>query len=314
MSAKVSVIIPVYGVEKYIERCARSLFEQTLDDIEYLFIDDCTPDNSITILKNVLEGYPIRQMQVRILNMERNSGQAAVRNFGISNATGEYIIHCDSDDWIDAEMYETMYVAAKQSNADVVVSDFSDTDGYTEIRKKAFPCWDGEITNNLRCWNRAGQLWNKMFKASIYHSDILLPKDNMGEDMALVYQMAYYCKKIVYIEKPFYKFYQNPNSITHCHSNEKICSHFIQTCNNVRLIDKFYLTHNDSPCIKANIKKLKFIERNKISLIIKHSAGYYKIWRNTFPEVRYNIMFDRNFSIKEKIKFLLIDLKFYPRS
>ena len=60
---KVSVIIPVYGVEKYIERCARSLFKQTLDDIEYLFIDDCTPDDSVDVLRNVLEEYPNRKSQ-----------------------------------------------------------------------------------------------------------------------------------------------------------------------------------------------------------------------------------------------------------
>ena len=79
---KVSVIIPVYGVEKYIERCARSLFEQTLDDIEYLFIDDCTPDKSVDILKHVLEEYPQRKSQVVIHRMEKNSGQAAVRKWG----------------------------------------------------------------------------------------------------------------------------------------------------------------------------------------------------------------------------------------
>ena len=103
---KVSIIIPVYGVEKYIERCARSLFEQTLDDIEYLFIDDCTPDKSVEILKRVLEEYPHRKSQVVIHRMEQNSGQAKVREWGMQNATGEYVIHCDSDDWVDIHMYE----------------------------------------------------------------------------------------------------------------------------------------------------------------------------------------------------------------
>ncbi len=103
---KVSVIIPVYGVEKYIERCARSLFEQTLDDIEYLFIDDCTPDKSIEMLKQVLEDYPHRKPQVVIHRMEQNSGQAAVRKWGMQNAIGDYVIHCDSDDWVELTMYE----------------------------------------------------------------------------------------------------------------------------------------------------------------------------------------------------------------
>ena len=67
---KVSVIIPVYGVEKYIERCARSLFEQTLDDIEYIFVDDCTPDNSISVLKNVIKSYPGISTKIRIINQK----------------------------------------------------------------------------------------------------------------------------------------------------------------------------------------------------------------------------------------------------
>ena len=98
---KVSVIIPVYGVEKYIEKCARSLFEQTLDDIEYLFVDDCTPDKSVDILKHILEEYPHRKSQVVIHRMEQNSGQAVVREWGVKNAKGDFIIHCDSDDWVD---------------------------------------------------------------------------------------------------------------------------------------------------------------------------------------------------------------------
>ena len=95
---KVSVIIPVYGVEKYIEKCAHSLFRQSLDEIEYLFIDDCTPDNSIAIVKKVLESYPNRRGQVVFHKMATNSGQAKVREWGILNAKGEYIANCDSDD------------------------------------------------------------------------------------------------------------------------------------------------------------------------------------------------------------------------
>ena len=134
---KVSVIIPVYGVENYIERCARSLFEQTLDDIEYLFIDDCTPDQSIKVLQQLLEEYPQRKHQVIIHRMEHNSGQAAVRKWGMQNATGEYVIHCDSDDWVDLDMYRAMYEKAKSDNSDFVVCDFIVTDGNNnESRKK----------------------------------------------------------------------------------------------------------------------------------------------------------------------------------
>ena len=93
---KVSVIIPVYNVEPHIERCARSLFEQTLEEIEYIFVNDCTPDASMRILQNVLENYAQRKNQIIIINQPYNMGAAKAREIGIKAASGEYIIHCDS--------------------------------------------------------------------------------------------------------------------------------------------------------------------------------------------------------------------------
>ena len=97
--AKVSVVIPVYGVEKYIERCVRTLFGQTLDDMEFIFVNDCTPDCSIDLLCSVLEEFPQRKEQVRIINQPHNMGAAKAREVGIKAATGEYIIHCEWWTW-----------------------------------------------------------------------------------------------------------------------------------------------------------------------------------------------------------------------
>ena len=99
---KVSIVIPVYNVEKYIERCVRSLFEQTLDDIEYIFVDDCSPDQSVAVLQSTLQDYPNRKESVRIIRHKENKGVAVARNAGINAAQGKYLIHCDSDDWVDA--------------------------------------------------------------------------------------------------------------------------------------------------------------------------------------------------------------------
>lgn len=106
---KISIIIPVYGVEKCIERCARSLFEQTLKEgIEYIFIDDCTPDKSIEIVKRVLEEYPERKEQVKIVRHEHNRGVAAARNTALDAATGEFVFFVDADDWIENATIETL--------------------------------------------------------------------------------------------------------------------------------------------------------------------------------------------------------------
>ena len=176
---KVSVIIPVYGVEQYIERCARSLFEQTLDDIEYLFIDDCTPDKSIEILKQVLEEYPQRKNQVVIHRMEHNSGQAKVREWGMRNATGEYVIHCDSDDWVDVHMYEDMYKKAKENNADVVLCDYYESDGVSKKLMNDFlPNKVEDTMSSTLLKKTRSVLWNKLVRRSIYKNNIMYPVAN----------------------------------------------------------------------------------------------------------------------------------------
>ena len=136
---KVSVIVPIYGVEKYIGRCAVSLFEQTLDDLEFIFVNDCTLDKSIEILKTTLENYPQRKVQTKILTMSKNSGLPAVRKYGVQHATGEYIIHCDSDDWIDINAYEMLYEKASSGNYDIVFCNLCLSDGFhNQIIKGCF--------------------------------------------------------------------------------------------------------------------------------------------------------------------------------
>lgn len=126
---KVSIIIPIYGVELFIERCAISLFEQTLDDIEYIFVDDCTMDKSVQILQGIIAKYPQRKDNVFIIRHERNKGLASARKTGLKFVHGEYVAHCDSDDWVERNMYEYLYQEAISANADIVWCDYYRSDG-----------------------------------------------------------------------------------------------------------------------------------------------------------------------------------------
>src|SRR5690606_33802156 len=119
----VSVIIPIYGVEKYIEKCVRSLFSQTLTDVEYIFIDDCSPDASIAILEKLIFEYALEK-NVSIIRHQTNRGLPSARNTGLEYAKGIYIFHCDSDDFLEKDALEVLYNAAKASSADIVWSDF----------------------------------------------------------------------------------------------------------------------------------------------------------------------------------------------
>lgn len=120
----VSVIVPVYRAEKFIQQCARSLFEQTLEEMEFIFVNDCTPDSSMVILREIIKEYPNRARQVRIVEHDQNKGSATARNTGLDNARGSYIIYCDSDDWVEREMYEKMIKKAFDDKADIVGCDF----------------------------------------------------------------------------------------------------------------------------------------------------------------------------------------------
>lgn len=307
---KVSVIIPVYGVEKYIERCARSLFEQTLDDIEYLFIDDCTPDNSINILKTILDEYPKRKSQVVIHQMEKNSGQAKVREWGMRNATGEFVIHCDSDDWIEKDMYLAMYEKAIEDNADIVICDFQYHDGVDKLHRLAgVNDTKKDIIDELLTHHLSWSLCNKLFKRSLYEG-IIYPKGNMGEDFAQCMQMIIKSHRISYIPKPFYNYFMNPGSITRVVTSEqKLKNFYSNKCNidivlNVMAENHITDSHNIAIVVKKwGLKKmlLDITPFNKV------------LWIETYNEINKRILFNRYISIKDKILFILTYIGFYPK-
>ena len=117
---KVSVIIPVYNVERYIEMCLSSLVEQTLEDIELIIINDGSPDNSQAIIDRYMEQYP---GMIKCIVRE-NGGQATARNEGIEIARGEYLAFVDSDDYVEVTMMEKLYSRAKETGADIVACGF----------------------------------------------------------------------------------------------------------------------------------------------------------------------------------------------
>ena len=115
----VSVIVPVYKVEAFIGRCIRSLMEQTLREVEFIIVDDCSPDRSIAVAEAVMQNYPERHAQVHLIHHEVNKGLPAARNTGLAVAKGEYVFHCDSDDFIEPVMLEKLYDEAKRQDADI---------------------------------------------------------------------------------------------------------------------------------------------------------------------------------------------------
>lgn len=271
-TTKISVIIPVYGVEKYIERFARSLFEQTLtENVEFIFVNDCTPDNSIIILQNTIEKYPKIEEKVKIINNPVNSGQSLSRNNGIKASKGEYIICLDSDDWVEPTMLEDMYNKAITDNCDVVIADFI----YYSKKKQSIIKQQPKNLNGQDCMNQIlnGQLhgsWcNKLFRRDlVVNSNIIEPQlgMNMLEDLMVTTQLLFHSEKVGYVDKAYYHYFLNTSSVSQTVSEKKLQS--IQYAYD--FIEKFYHLNNlnDSESLKA----LKFFRISTLSTIAYESC------------------------------------------
>lgn len=213
----VSVIVPIYNVEKYIGRCVRSLFEQTLEDIEYIFINDCTPDNSMGILRTVIEEYPQRQGRIKIIEFQENKGVSYARNAGLQASNGSYLIYCDADDWVETDMYEKMYRKAVEEEADMVGCDFYMEYADRRVEKKQPFSTDAEVCiENILKEELHSSTWNKLIKRDLYvQNHVVFPTGvNCWEDLTVILQLCYYSKKISYIPSRFYHYVQyNTTSI-----------------------------------------------------------------------------------------------------
>lgn len=216
---KLSVIIPVYKVEKYIERCARSLFEQTLEDIEYIFVNDCSPDKSINILTEVLEDYPHRKSHVKIVDHNINQGLTKTRNTGLAIATGDYIAHCDSDDWVEHDMYLRLYNKALETNSEIVYSDF-----YFAFNDRVEVCRtaDYDMDKTVLIKNYISSVWtslvNMIVKRTLYEDNDLKSPEHLCycEDFWLSVRLFLYSCRTTKISEPFYYYnQQNETSIMH---------------------------------------------------------------------------------------------------
>lgn len=221
----ISVIVPVYGVEKYIGRCVRSLFGQTMTEgVEFIFVNDCTKDRSMELLNSLIGEYPQVSPQVKIIHHQRNRGLAAARQTGLDAARGEYILHLDSDDFSEHDMLEVMYQAALAKDADVVVSDFFWTfekgdvyqvchlsDSREEMLKSIIAPW--------KYGNRSvfPSLWNKLIRRSLYSENGIRSVEgiNHGEDFIVTTQIMYHASVIAKVDRAFQHYFkQNPGAYT----------------------------------------------------------------------------------------------------
>lgn len=311
--AKVSVIVPVFGVEKYIERCAVSLFEQSFDDIQYVFVDDCTPDNSFSILKGVLSRYEGRQQQCVFVKQPRNLGLAKARRKGLEFATGEYVIHIDSDDWVDHEIIACLYNAAQKENADIVSCDYYVSDGKNQ-KEKTWICSKSkdEILGQILDHSLAPCIWNKLVKRSVYNNkNIIYPQYDMGEDIALVTQLVFFSTKIIHVNSPLYYYYYNPLSMSRVRSVESCKKKWLQIKSNAQIVLDLLKENNMSSKYRAEILIFKEHCRDNNLLPAVQDRWCKKEWLRAYPEAHRMRFFSKYASWKMMVRYFCVCFNIY---
>ena len=283
---KVTVIIPVYGVEKYIERCARSLFEQTLDDMEFIFVDDCSPDRSIEILESILEEYPVRRSQSEIVRLPKNGGLPHARKTGLQQATGEYILHCDSDDWVDVTMCEKLYSKAVAEDADMVICDWYRSNGSKHVihQPREISIERDAYLRAMICRERSMSIRNKLVRKGCYYHPIDFPVENNGEDFCLILQLFYYCHTISFVTEPLYYYYLNPDSLTQIEGYEQVDRRAEQNMKNYSIVDKFFKQKGIDKEYENELLMLRFDLKCYLLPNAGTKQGLIK-WHSTYPEL-----------------------------
>lgn len=295
-SYKISVIVPIYKVEKFISRCVASLLEQTLRNVEFIFVDDATPDDSIRLLMEVIESYPERKKQIKLLAHRQNLGLPAARNTGLLAATGEYVFHCDSDDYVEPEMLEQLYEEAQKEDADIVWCDwFLSFEKKERYMKQPQYATSLEALKGMLSGVMKFNVWNKLVRRDLYvQNQIEFPSGyGMGEDMTIMRLFAR-AKRVAYLPKAFYHYVQlNTGAFSKTYSEK----HLEDLRYNVSLIieDMRHLFGNRIET------ELAFLQLDvKFPFLISDDPMKYKLWKAWYPEANRYIMQNKQLSLRSR--------------
>lgn len=317
---KVSFVVAVYGVEDYIEACVRSLYGQTLEDIEIVLVDDCTLDKSIEIALRVLEEYPHRKSQVKVVRHEKNFGAMNVRRNGIKEAEGEYIINIDGDDYVELKMAELMYEKATEMDADIVLCGFwwhQESEFRYKMPVPMSVIHDSEAIKDATL-DRKGwpNVWCRMVRRELFdREEMIWPVADHPEDLVITIAVTYLAQKLACIEEPLYHYCYNPRSMT---NNSELDSmlrkrdNFIQ---NIDLLDRFYERHGIDRKYQHGIMINKVFVKNE-TLLFPQWRVRCRMWRTTFPKLNRVMLFgneDYCSSYREKVWAIALLLGLYPR-
>ena len=209
MSAyKISLVVPIYGVERYIRQFAESALGQTYDNVQFVFVNDGTKDRSMEVLDELInEKFSHLSDRIVIINKE-NGGLPSARKAGLDAAQGEYILFADSDDWLEPDAVSKVMEKAEETDADIIyfdlVKEYGDRVSYKKEREYTAKTKEDYIINIFN-YKSHGYTCTKCFRKSLYTDNtIYFPKLGMHEDIYLMSQIIFYAQSLVHLPEALY--------------------------------------------------------------------------------------------------------------
>ena len=243
---KVSILVPIYGVEDFIEECAVSLFEQTYQDLEYVFVDDCSPDNSVLILLNVMERYEKRKEQVKIIHHNHNRGSGAARATALEAASGDFLFFVDSDDVVTTDAVEKLMSVQQQTRADIVDGGWQRlyNDGCKGEAKMPLHGNVSTMRNLLLAQNTVPyNVWGRIIRRSLHVDNNIdfIEGINMAEDYCFMSRIMYVATSRTCLKDIVYFYRANESGTFGDWYSERHISSFL--CAN-RVVGDFLAEHD----------------------------------------------------------------------
>ena len=302
----VSVILPIYKVEPFIERCVRSLMEQTYDDVEFIFVDDASPDDSVNIARRIVSQY---DRNVRFITHPVNKGLPGARNTGLAAARGDFIYHCDSDDWLEHDMLEKMVKAAIDNKADFVYCDFylSFAGNERYMEQPHFTDRFDALQKGVMTGRMKHNVWNKLIKRSLYvDNSIKSPEEHCkgGEDYMIV-KLLRMAESVVHVREALYHYNRvNANAITKKNSERHFEDIKANADDAIAFMTRYPIPNPDYlNYFKLDIKLPFLLERNR--------EQFYR-WKAWYPEANSYIIRNPEISLRTRIVELLAHAGIYP--
>ena len=307
-SIKVSILVPFYNVEKYVGRCVESLFTQSYKNIEYIFVNDCTPDKSMEIINAMIEKYGVAS-QCKMIVHDNNQGISTSRNDCLDNMTGDYFLFVDSDDYIDSDMVERLVEAAANENADIsgcgYIEEYAD---HSIEHPQKYSNDHNEMMRAITLLTIKGVMWKLLVRSTIVkeHRDEVrfIPDRNMVDDYLFCCQIFYYAKRFASVDRCMYHWIQyNPHNYTHT-TIFAVESQAVA----IRKAEEFYRKNGVFSIVEKELCQRKFI--SKLPLLLNKECKDVQRWRHLFPECN-NSWKDMEFPVGNKIIFYLASSPFH---